>query len=112
MEYGGPLHRRTMQLLAHYAVTDFRVHGIRADVISNRPAVAARFIFCLEIRIVGAREEFFEFIHVSVSLVGLERFNVHPCAWNDECQSSIIRGRTESRHWTPPSEENAGILCR
>ena len=70
MEYGGPLHRRTMQLLAHDAMTDFRVYGIGADVISNRPAVAARFVPGLEVRIVGAREEFFEFIHVSASLVG------------------------------------------
>jgi hypothetical protein len=67
MEYGGPLHGRAMQLLARDAVTDFRVHGIAADLISNRPAVAARFVSDFEIRIAGAREEFSKFVHVSVS---------------------------------------------
>ena len=92
MEYGGPLHRRTMQLLAHDAVTDFRVYGIGADVISNRPAVAARFVPGLEIRIVGEREEFFEFIHGSVSLIGRELFNMRVCTWNDECSSRVKTG--------------------
>ena len=70
MEDGGPLHRRTVQLLTHDAVTDFCVYGIGANLISNYPAVAARFVLGFEIRIVGAREDFCEFIHVSVSLVG------------------------------------------
>lgn len=70
VEYGGPLHRRTMQLLAHDAVTDFRIDGIGADAVSNRSAVAARFVLGLEVRIVDAREERFEFIHLSGSLVG------------------------------------------
>ncbi len=70
MEYGSPLHRRTVQLLAHDAVTDFGVHGIGADLISNSPAVAGRFVLGLEVRIVGAREEFSEFIHESVSAIG------------------------------------------
>jgi hypothetical protein len=65
VEDGGPLHRRTMQLLAHDAVTDLRVHGIGADVISDRPAVAARFVLGGEIRTVGAAKEFFEFVHLS-----------------------------------------------
>jgi hypothetical protein len=95
MEYGGPLHRRTMQLLAHDAVTEFRVHGIGADVISNRSAVAARFVPGLEIHIVGAREEFFEFIHVSVSLVGREVFSMRVCTWNDECPSTVKSHRGE-----------------
>jgi hypothetical protein len=85
MEYGSPLHRRTVQLLAHDAVTDFRVYGIGADVISDRPAVAACFVLGLEIRIVGAGEEFFEFIHVSVSSVSRQAFNMRLCTWDDYC---------------------------
>jgi hypothetical protein len=65
VEDGGPLHRRTMQLLAHDAVTDIRVHGIRADLISDRPAVATRFVLGGEIRTVGAGKEFFVFVHLS-----------------------------------------------
>src|SRR5512134_2956992 len=65
VEDGGPLHRRTVQLLAHDAVTDLRVHGIGANVISGRPAVATRFVLGREIRAVGATKEFFEFVHLS-----------------------------------------------
>jgi hypothetical protein len=84
MKYGSPLHRRTVQLLAHDAVADFRVYGIGADVISDSSAVAARFVLGLEIRIVGARKDFFEIIHESVSAVSREAFNMRLCTRNDE----------------------------
>ena len=80
VEYGGPLHRGPMQLLAHHAVTDFRLHGICADVISDRPAVAACSVSGLEPQIVGRREELLEFIHLSVSLVDREPFNLRDCS--------------------------------
>jgi hypothetical protein len=91
VEYGGPLHRRAMQLLARNAVTDLRVHGIGADVVSNRPAVAARFVPGLEIRIVGAREKLLEIIHVPVSLVVGEWFNMRACIWKSECPFKQLR---------------------
>jgi len=90
VKYRGPLHRRAMQLLARDAVTDFRVHGIGADLISNRPAVAVRPVPDLETRIVGAREKSLEFIHVPVSPVVGEGFNMQAHTCNDECPSTVV----------------------
>ncbi len=64
-----PLHRRAMQLLAHGAVADFRVHRIGTRLISNRSTVATRFVSGLDLRIVGARKQSFEFIHLFVPTV-------------------------------------------
>ncbi len=83
VEYGGPLHRCTMQLLAHDAVTNFRVHGIAGNVISNRAAVTAGFVSGVKIHIVGTQEEFFEFIHRFVSSVGCDLFYMRVFARTD-----------------------------
>ena len=56
MKDGGPLHRRTMQLLAHDAVTDLRVHGIGGDAVPHRPAMATRFVSSLKAGIIGSQE--------------------------------------------------------
>ena len=42
---GGPLHRSTVQFLARQAVTDFRIHGIGAYLVANRPAKADGAVF-------------------------------------------------------------------
>ena len=69
MEYGSPLHWRTMQFLAHDAVANFRVHGIGADAIACRPAVTAGLVPSLETCIVRTCEEFLKFVHRSSTLV-------------------------------------------
>jgi hypothetical protein len=42
---GGPLHGGTVQFLACQAVTDFRIHGISAHLISNGPTKADGSVF-------------------------------------------------------------------
>jgi len=42
---GRPLHRGTVQFLAHQAVTNFRIHGIGAHLILNGPTKAGGPVF-------------------------------------------------------------------
>jgi hypothetical protein len=49
---GGPLHGGTVQFLARQAVTNFRIHGISAHLVSNRPTKAGGPVFGDKRRIV------------------------------------------------------------
>jgi hypothetical protein len=49
---GGPLHGGTVQFLAGQAVTDFRIHGIGAHLVSNGPAKAGGPVFGNKRRVV------------------------------------------------------------
>jgi len=61
---GGPLHGGTMQLLARQAMTNLRIHGISAHLVSNSPAKAGGPVFgnkrrVVQIRILGAESVFY-----------------------------------------------------
>ena len=49
---GSPLHGGTVQFLARQAVTNFRIHGIGAHLVSNGPAKAGGPVFWDKRRVV------------------------------------------------------------
>ena len=62
---GGPLHGGTVQFLAGQAVTNFRIHGISAHLVSNGPAKAGGPVFgdkrhVVQGRIFGSESVFHE----------------------------------------------------
>jgi hypothetical protein len=52
---GGPLHGGTVQFLAGQAVTNFRIHGISAHLVSNGTTKAGGSVFGDKRRVVQGR---------------------------------------------------------
>jgi hypothetical protein len=52
---GGPLHGGTVEFLARQAVTNFRIHGIGAHLVSNGPTKARGPVFGDKRRVIQGR---------------------------------------------------------